>query len=91
VVVNFCLADVVKFSRAPKANAVMIQIWTALIAMLVVKYLQLRSSFRWSLSNLVALLRHQLFVYRDLEAWLNQPFQPPPDVQIAEQLSLGLG
>lgn len=73
------------------ANAVMIQIWTALIAMLVVKYLQLRSSFRWSLSNLVALLRHQLFVYRDLEAWLNQPFQPPPHVQIAEQLSLGLG
>lgn len=73
------------------ANAVMIQIWTALIAMLVVKYLQLRSSFRWSLSNLVALLRHQLFVYRDLEAWLNEPFQPPPYVQIAEQLSLGLG
>jgi len=73
------------------ANAVMIQIWTALIAMLVVKYLQLRSSFKWSLSNLVALLRHQLFVYRDLEAWLNQPFQPPPQVQIAEQLSLGLG
>lgn len=73
------------------ANAVMIQIWTALIAMLVVKYLQLRSSFRWSLSNLVALLRHQLFVYRDLEAWLNEPFQPPPQVQTAEQLSLGLG
>jgi hypothetical protein len=30
--------------------------------MLVVKYLQLRSTFGWSLSNLVALLRQQLLV-----------------------------
>ena len=44
--------------------------------MFVIKYLQLKSSFGWSLSNLVALLRHQLFVYRDLDAWLNDPFQP---------------
>ena len=60
------------------ANAVYTQIWTALIAILVIKYLQLKSSFGWSLSNLVALLRHQLFVYRDLDAWLNDPFQAPP-------------
>lgn len=33
------------------ANAVMIQIWTALIAMLLVKYLQSRSTFPWSLSK----------------------------------------
>ena len=59
-------------------NAVQIQIWTALIAMLLLKYLQLRSSFGWSLSNLVALLRQQLFVYRDLMTWLNDPFQAPP-------------
>jgi IS4 transposase len=73
------------------ANAVMIQIWTALIAMLVIKFLQLRSSFGWSLSNLVALLRHQLFVYRDLTAWLNAPFQPPPELVAVEQLPLLLG
>lgn len=60
------------------ANAVQTQIWTALIAMLLIKYLQLRSTFGWSLSNLVALLRQQLFVYRDLMAWLNDPFQAPP-------------
>jgi hypothetical protein len=59
-------------------NAVQTQIWTALIAMLLVKYLQLRSTFGWSLSNLVALLRQQLFVYRDLTSWLNDPFQAPP-------------
>jgi Domain of unknown function (DUF4372)/Transposase DDE domain len=60
-------------------HALKTQIWIALIAMLLLKYLQLRASFGWSLSNLVALLRQQLFVYRDLFRWLNQPFQPPPD------------
>jgi Transposase DDE domain/Domain of unknown function (DUF4372) len=59
-------------------NAVQTQIWTALLAMLLVKYLQLKSTFAWSLSNLVALLRQQLFVYRDLMGWLNDPFQAPP-------------
>jgi len=34
-------------------NALHIQIWTALIAMLILRYLQLRARFRWSLSNLV--------------------------------------
>jgi hypothetical protein len=59
-------------------NAVQTQIWTALIAMLLVKHLQMKSTFHWSLSNLVALLRQQLFVYRDLFMWLNNPFEPPP-------------
>jgi hypothetical protein len=47
-------------------NALQTQIWTALIAILLIKYLQLRSKFGWSLSNLVALLRQQLFVHRNL-------------------------
>jgi len=59
-------------------NALLIQIWTALIAILILKYLQIRSSFGWSLSNLVALLRMNLFVYRDLWSWLNDPFKGPP-------------
>ena len=60
------------------ANAVRTQIWTALIAMLVLKYLQLKSKFSWSLSTLAALLRQQLFFYRDLYVWLDDPFQAPP-------------
>lgn len=60
------------------ANAVKTQVWTALIAILVLKYLQLKSTFNWSLSNLAALLRQQLFFYRDLWAWLDEPFQAPP-------------
>lgn len=70
------------------ANAVMIQIWTALIAILLLKYLTFRSRFRWSLSNLIALLRYTLFTYRDLWAWLDAPFEVPPLVPTGEQLQL---
>jgi hypothetical protein len=59
------------------ANAVRTQVWTALIAVLVPKYLQMKSSFSWSLSTLAALLRQQLFFYRDLWVWLHDPFQSP--------------
>lgn len=58
-------------------NAVRIQIWTALISMLILRYLRLRSRFGWSLSNLTALLRQQLFVHRPLWEWLNEPYQAP--------------
>ena len=70
-------------------NAVQIQIWTALIAMLIVRYLRLRARFGWSLSNLVALLRQQLFVHRPLWAWLNQPYQAPPAICAQMQLWVG--
>jgi hypothetical protein len=83
----------IKTFLGTSANAVKTQIWTALIAMLILRYLQLRSSFAWSLSNLVALLRHQLFVYRDLFEWLNKPFEGPPALGAVDhaQLSLALG
>ena len=54
-------------------NAVRIQIWTALIAMLLLRHLHLKSTWVWSISTLVALLRQQILVYRDLWKWLNQP------------------
>jgi len=60
------------------ANAVKTQVWTPRIAFLVLNYLQLKSKFAWSLSNLLALLRQPLFVYRDLYQWLDDPFQAPP-------------
>lgn len=59
-------------------NAVLTQIWTALIAILVLKYMQFRSTYRWSLSNLIAMLRFNLFTYRDLWEWINKPFESPP-------------
>ena len=68
----------VKTFVGTSANALHIQIWTALIALLLLKYLQLKARFGWSLSNLVALLRMNLFVYRDLWTWLDEPFAAPP-------------
>ncbi len=68
----------VKTFVGTSANALQIQIWTALIALLVLKYLQLKARFGWSLSNLVALLRMNLLVYRDLWTWLDEPFTSPP-------------
>ena len=70
------------------ANAVKTQIWTALIAMLLLRYLQLTSRFGWSLANLVALLRMNLFTHRDLLAWLDEPFGTPPEPQASSQAIL---
>ena len=58
-------------------NAVQVQIWIALIAMLLLKFLQLKSAWPWSLSNLAALLRFNLLTYRNLWAWLDAPFERP--------------
>lgn len=69
-------------------NALLIQIWTALIAILILKYLRFRSQFNWSLSNLVAMLRYNLFTYRDLWEWLNKPFNVPALLPVGEQMRL---
>jgi len=70
------------------ANALYIQIWTALIAMLLLKWLHHLSKARWSLSNLASMLRLNLFTYRDLRAWLDQPLSTPPVVPQSQQLEL---
>jgi hypothetical protein len=75
-------------------NALYIQIWTALIAMLLVKFLKFKATLNWSLSNLVAFLRWNLFTYRDLWDWLNRPEDTPPLEPPPRQLPLpmrGLG
>ena len=59
------------------ANAVMIQIWTALIAILILKFLNAKSKINWALSNLVAMLRMNLLTYKNLWLWINQPYFKP--------------
>ena len=71
-------------------NALYIQIWTALIAMLLIKFLQLKSKFKWSLSNLVAFLRWNLFTYKDLWEWINKPFDVIPEIPRPMQMQLPL-
>jgi IS4 transposase len=60
-------------------NAVNVQIWTALIAMLLLKFLLLKSTWTWSFN---------LLSYRDLWAWLNAPFDIPIVTPRGEQLVL---
>lgn len=62
------------------ANAVWTQIWTAMVAMLLIKFLQLKSKADWSFSNLAYFLRMNLLVYRELWEWLDDPFTAPPPV-----------
>ena len=69
-------------------NALKTQIWTALITILLIKYLQFKSKCGWALCRLVALLRLNLFSYRDLWKWLDDPFnvapeQPPYQLELA--------
>lgn len=71
-------------------NALKIQIWTALIVMLLIKYLKFRATLSWSMSNLIALLRLNLFTYRDLWEWINHPFNTPPLVPEPVQMALPL-
>jgi len=70
-------------------KAVLTQIWTALIVMLLLRFLKLKARYGWSLSNLFALVRQQLFVYRDLFKWLDDPFSAPPVViELEAQMAL---
>jgi len=78
----------VKTFVGTSANALKFQIWTAFIAILLLKYLKVRSRYSWSLSNLAALLRLNLFSYRDLWEWIDKPTEPPPAVQEQEQMAL---
>jgi transposase len=63
-------------------NAMWIQIWTAMITLLLLKYLKEISKYGWSLSNLIAFLRMNLFVKILLTEWLDNPFKPPEDFSI---------
>ena len=83
----------VKTFVGTSANAVKTQIWTALIAILLIKYLQFKSRMAWALSNLVALLRWNLFTHRNLWRWVDDPFiqsNPPPDDELTQAVLDGI-
>lgn len=71
-------------------NALRTQIWTALLALVLLKWLHYLSRASWSFSNLASLLRLNLFTYRDLMEWLTNPLNTPPLVPAAAQLVLPL-
>jgi hypothetical protein len=69
-------------------NALRIQIWTALIALLLIKWMKHQSRAGWCLSLMAAALRWNLFVYRDLREWLDDPTLWNADPPSIAQLNL---
>lgn len=65
-------------------NAVMIQIWTALITILILKALKAMAQYNWHLSNLIAFIRLNIFVKIELQKWLDKPFDEPPREEPAQ-------
>jgi transposase len=64
------------------ANAVQIQMWCSLIAILLLSHIKTKAKYLWHLSNLIAFLRLHLFVKTDLWEWANNPIinrEKPPD------------
>jgi transposase len=64
------------------ANAVQIQMWCSLIAILLLSHIKTKAKYSWHLSNLIAFLRLHLFVKTDLWEWANNPIinrEKPPD------------
>lgn len=55
-------------------NAVQIQLWTSLIGILLLKYIQHKADYGWNLSNLVSFIRMNIFVKINLWQWANDPF-----------------
>ena len=55
------------------ANAIKIQIWVALIADLLIKYLQTKLQRSWSFSNLASMIRIHLMSYFNLFKFLEKP------------------
>lgn len=61
-------------------NALRIQLWTALISLLVLKWLHYLSQAGWSFANMATMFRLSLFTYRALMDWLREPVKTPPIV-----------
>lgn len=76
----------VKTFVGTSANAVRIQMWCSMIAMLLIAYLKQKAEFKWHLSNLITFLRINLFVKIELWKWVNKPImdrvKPPPDITL---------
>ena len=69
-------------------NAVMIQVWTAMITILMLKFLKAIAKYSWHLSNLVSFLRLNLFVKISLQKWLDEPFEKDVGKTREGQLSI---
>jgi hypothetical protein len=69
-------------------NALLSQLWIAMIAYLLLSYLKFKSKFNWSLYTLSSILPTNLFARRSLWDWLNKPYHAsrcePPGIKHPE-------
>ena len=73
-------------------NALLSQLWVALITYLLLSYLKFKSKFNWSLYTLCSIIPTNLFSHRNLWDWLNAPFHEKSNKPKHElQLSLSFG
>jgi hypothetical protein len=62
-----------KYFLGDNVNAIEIQIWTAMIANLLLMLVRSRVKRQWAFSNMTSLLRGQLMSYINLYSFLNDP------------------
>ena len=70
-------------------NAILSQIWVAMITYLLLAYMKFISTYKWTINSLMKVLPTLLFSRRNLWEWLNYPFGPPPPIP-AKSLQLEL-
>jgi hypothetical protein len=60
----------------------MIEIWTALVSIFMLKAIKTMAKYQWHLSNLVAFIRLNLFVKINLQQWIDKPFETGNELPI---------
>ena len=71
-------------------NALLSQLWVALITYLLLAYLKFKSKFSWSLYTLCSILPTNIFSKRNLWDWLNDPFHKHK-TKLTQQYQLAFG
>jgi hypothetical protein len=78
----------VKSFLGTSKNALLSQLWVALIAYLMLAYLKFKSKFQWSVYTLMEILPVNIFSRRFIWDWLNDPYhqksasKPPGNLQL---------
>ena len=78
----------VKSFLGTSKNALLSQLWVALIAYLMLSYLKFRSKFQWSIYTLMEILPVNIFSRRYIWDWLDDPYhqqsnnKPPGNLQL---------
>ena len=62
-----------KYFLGDNQNAIEIQIWTAMLANLLISLVKSRVKRKWAFSNLVSVIRQQLMCYIDIYRFLENP------------------